>query len=163
MASKPGILLLVEDDPDILEEVAHYLRRRNFQVITAPDYKSGMQALANEALRFDVLLTDVKLGDGDGIDLLAYVNQSRGLPKPRVILITGHLDRGNVSQALSDGAEAVLLKPFSLGALLELLRRGAEADNAVTQSSAPCVQCSSSDGAKTKYGADSTLTIGMHT
>lgn len=126
MTDQTGIVLLVEDDPDILEEIAHFLRRRKFQVVTAPDFDSGMQALADVALSPDVLVTDVNLPDGDGLDLLNHVNgRPRPPSRPRVIVMTGHLDAQKVEQARRDGAETVLLKPFSLGDLLDQLRQGA--------------------------------------
>jgi DNA-binding NtrC family response regulator len=118
-------ILLVEDDNDILEEIAGFLRRRQYEVVTAPDFGSGRQALADEGHYPDVLLTDVHLPDGDGLDLLDDVNRRvPPPPRPRVIVMTGHLDAQKVGQAQRDGAERVLLKPFSLGTLLEQLRVG---------------------------------------
>jgi two-component system response regulator GlrR len=118
-------ILLVEDDTDILEEIAGFLRRRKYEVVTAPDFGSGFQALADAGRYPDVLVTDVHLPDGDGLALLDHVNRrTPPPPRPRVIVMTGHLDAQKVGQAHRDGAETVLLKPFSLGTLLEQLRTG---------------------------------------
>lgn len=128
MAAGKLTILLVEDDTDILDEIAGFLRRRQYEVVTAPDYGSGWQALADEGRYPDVLVTDVHLPDGDGLDLLAHVNKRLPPPpRPRVIVMTGHLDAQKVGQAQRDGAETVLLKPFSLGTLLQQLRAGAPA------------------------------------
>ncbi|MBX3501322.1 MAG: response regulator [Alphaproteobacteria bacterium] len=125
MATGKLTILLVEDDTDILEEIAGYLRRRQYEVVTAPDFGSGRLALADEGRYPDVLVTDVHLPDGDGLDLLEHVNsRTPPPPRPRVIVMTGHLDAQKVGQAQRDGAETVLLKPFSLGTLLQQLRTG---------------------------------------
>ena len=125
MAAGKLTVLLVEDDTDILEEIAGYLRRRQYDVVTAPDYGSGRQALSDEGRYPDVLVTDVHLPDGDGLDLLDHVNSRiPPPPRPRVIVMTGHLDAQKVGKAQRDGAEMVLLKPFSLGTLLQQLRAG---------------------------------------
>lgn len=126
MASGNLTILLVEDDMDILDEIAGFLRRRKYEVVTAADFGSGVQALSDEGRYPDVLVTDVHLPDGDGLALLDHVNRrSPPPPRPRVIVMTGHLDAQKVGQAQRDGAERVLLKPFSLGTLLEQLRVGA--------------------------------------
>lgn len=118
-------VLLVEDDPEILQEIAAFLRRRKFHVVTAPDYESGHLALQDTERSPDVLLTDVNLPDGDGLDLLEHVNRrTPPPPRPRVIVMTGHLDEQRVDRARRDGAETVLLKPFSLTRLLAQLREG---------------------------------------
>lgn len=124
MESRKLTILLVEDDSDILEEIAGFLRRRQYEVVTAPNFGSGQQALADEGRYPDVLVTDVHLPDGDGLDLLHHVNRrSPPPPRPRVIVMTGHLDAQKAGQAQRDGAETVLLKPFSLGTLLQQLRQ----------------------------------------
>lgn len=128
MAAGKLTILLVEDDTDILDEIAGFLRRRNYEVVTAPDFGSGFQALSDSAQYPDVLVTDVHLPDGNGLELLGHVNRrDPPPPRPRVIVMTGHLDAQKAGQACRDGAETVLLKPFSLGTLLRQLRDGAAA------------------------------------
>ena len=122
MTTTAGIILVVEDDVEILDEIARFLRRRNYQVLTALDVDGGKQALEGQP-HPDVLVTDVRLPDGEGLELLDQVQQ-RAMPRPRVIVMTGHLDQRKVDQALQDGAETVLLKPFGLADLLKQLRAG---------------------------------------
>jgi DNA-binding response OmpR family regulator len=111
-------ILLVEDEEAILQEIAEYLRRRRLDVATSASFEGAQRALAEAGDDLDILITDVRLPDGDGLDLVQQIGASSG-PRPRVIVITGHLDQKSVSAARDSGAEAVLLKPFSLKALFE--------------------------------------------
>ena len=111
-------ILIVEDEEAILQEIAEYLRRRRLTVATAPSVEGARQALAEAGEDLDVLITDVRLPDGDGLDLVQQIGASEG-PRPRVIVITGHLDQNAVAEARNGGAEAVLLKPFALRSLFE--------------------------------------------
>lgn len=111
-------ILLVEDEEAILQEIAEYLRRRRLSVATAPNFEGAQKVLAEAGQDIDVLITDVRLPDGDGLDLVQQISASTG-PRPRVIVITGHLDQNSVTAARNSGAEAVLLKPFALRSLFE--------------------------------------------
>jgi len=111
-------ILLVEDEEAILQEIAEYLRRRRLDVSTSASFEAAQQALAEVGDNLDVVVTDVRLPDGDGLDLVQQIGSSTG-PRPRVIVITGHLDQKSVTAARDSGAEAVLLKPFALRALFE--------------------------------------------
>lgn len=111
-------ILLVEDEEAILQEIAEYLRRRRIDVTTSANFEAAQRALVEAGNDLDVVVTDVRLPDGDGLNLVQQVGASRA-PRPRVIVITGHLDQKSVTAARDSGAEAVLLKPFALRALFE--------------------------------------------
>jgi two-component system response regulator PilR (NtrC family) len=117
---------LVEDEEAILQEVAEYLRRRRLSVSTSANFESAQRTLTEIIDGLDVLVTDVRLPDGDGLDLVQQVAASSGR-RPRVIVITGHLDQKSVTVARESGAEAVLLKPFALRTLLEQITSGQSA------------------------------------
>src|SRR5215469_3426484 len=90
--SKPTVLI-VDDEPDLLELVSLTLSRMNLQARTAVDVNSARRLLKSE--RFDLCLTDMRLPDGDGLDLVAWIQQNRAdLP---VAVITAH---GNVESAV---------------------------------------------------------------
>lgn len=110
-------ILIVEDEIGILEEIAAFLRRRSFVVLTSGDLDSARRALADSSAWPDVVLTDVKLPDGDGLDLVREL--SANTERPRLIVMTGHLDQDSVRDAREQGAEAVLMKPFPLRSLLK--------------------------------------------
>jgi two-component system response regulator PilR (NtrC family) len=109
--------LVVDDEPDIRELLGITLGRMNIEVKTAGDYASAIRALGSE--RFDLVLTDMRLPDGDGLDLVEWIQVHRpGVP---VAVITAH---GNVEaavRALKLGAFDFISKPLDLGALRKLI------------------------------------------
>jgi two-component system response regulator PilR (NtrC family) len=109
--------LVVDDEPDIRELLSITLGRMDVAVETAADYKSAVQQLGGE--RYELVLTDMRLPDGDGLDLVAWIQEHRpGMP---VAVITAH---GNVEaavRALKLGAFDFISKPLDLAALRRLV------------------------------------------
>ena len=109
--------LVVDDEPDIRELLAITLGRMNIDVETAGDYATAVKRLGSEV--YDLVLTDMRLPDGDGLDLVEWIQAHRpGVP---VAVITAH---GNVEaavRALKLGAFDFLSKPLDLGALRKLI------------------------------------------
>jgi len=109
--------LVVDDEPDIRELLAITLGRMSIDVETAGDYASAVKRLGSEV--YDLVLTDMRLPDGDGLDLVEWIQAHRpGVP---VAVITAH---GNVEaavRALKLGAFDFLSKPLDLGALRKLI------------------------------------------
>ncbi len=109
--------LIVDDEPDIRELLSITLGRMDIAVETAADYKSAVKQLGGE--RYDLVLTDMRLPDGDGLELIEWIQEHRpGVP---VAVITAH---GNVEaavRALKLGAFDFISKPLDLGALRRLV------------------------------------------
>ena len=99
-------ILLVEDDSAIVESLGAYLRAEDFEV-TAADGQRRVEALLDEQ-RFDLLLVDMSLRDGDGFGVCAAA-KARALP---VIFLTASADEGSVVTGLDMGAEDYITKPF---------------------------------------------------
>jgi len=68
-ASPRPVVLIVDDEPDLLELVSLTLSRMNLETRTAPDVGTARRLLKSE--QFDLCLTDMRLPDGDGLDLIA--------------------------------------------------------------------------------------------
>jgi two-component system response regulator PilR (NtrC family) len=113
----PSRALIVDDEPDIRELLAITLGRMQLEVATAGDYASAVKQLGGQ--RFDLVLTDMRLPDGNGLDLVEWIQAHRpGVP---VAVITAH---GNVEaavRALKLGAFDFISKPLDLGALRKLI------------------------------------------
>ncbi|MPZ34783.1 MAG: response regulator [Rhodospirillales bacterium] len=127
MTSKPSRnLLVVDDEPEILSEVAAYLRRRGEAVVTASSFTEAMQIMADDAVPIDILITDGCMPDGSGIDLL---QAALGRPcRPHsLIMMTGHFEESDLTPDLQAAGVVIVHKPFSLGALYRQLGPAAAA------------------------------------
>jgi len=109
--------LVVDDEPDIRDLLSITLGRMEFEVETAGDYASALKHLGGG--RFDLVLTDMRLPDGNGLDLVEWIQSH--LPGVPVAVITAH---GNVEaavRALKLGAFDFISKPLDLAALRKLI------------------------------------------
>ena len=113
-------LLVVDDEPEILSEVAAYLRRRGETVVTASSFTEGMQVLADDSVPIDILITDGRMPDGSGIDLLQAA-LGRSCRPQSLIMMTGHFEESDLTPDLQAAGVVVVNKPFSLGALYRQL------------------------------------------
>lgn len=79
-------ILLVDDEEDLLEEIAECLQRMGYEVQTASDAGRAISQVDGEA--YDAIVTDMRMPGEDGLTLLRHLNRTR--PDSRVIIITGH-------------------------------------------------------------------------
>jgi two-component system, NtrC family, response regulator PilR len=111
------VVLVVDDEPDLLELVSLTLSRMNLKTRTAADLESARKLLRSE--RFDLCLTDMRLPDGDGLDLVRWIQENRAtLP---VAVITAHGNVESAVRALKLGAFDFVSKPLDLGVLRKLV------------------------------------------
>ncbi|HZU99414.1 MAG TPA: response regulator, partial [Planctomycetota bacterium] len=114
--------LAVDDDPDAVEAVASFLEDRGFEVDRAEGVKSARRKLLRQA--YDVVVTDLQLGDGDGLDVLRSARE-RTMP-PEVLVLTGHATIETAVEAIRAGARDYLRKPIDPGQLEVALERTKE-------------------------------------
>jgi CheY-like chemotaxis protein len=111
-------ILLVDDDETIRKGVSNALHEEGFSVDTALD---GKQALERSLLRlYNLALIDIHLSDMDGIKLLRMLRE--GNPEIKEIVITGYPSLENAVQAINEGANAYIIKPFNPSDLLAKIR-----------------------------------------
>ncbi len=124
----PSVLTIVviDDEAELLGEISRFLQRRGHRVHAAASFAEG-QALIDSMINPDVLITDVRMPGGSGLDL-ARRSRVRH-PACHVIVMTGHLDQSQIGSAEELGAVAVLFKPFSFGRLLALVTSATEQRN----------------------------------
>jgi DNA-binding response OmpR family regulator len=115
-------VVVVEDDPDISHALDMLLSRRGYEVVCAPDGRSGLRAVHDA--RPDLLVLDISLPYLDGWAVLERVRDMSDLP---VLLLTAHGQESDKVRGLRSGADDYLTKPFSNAELLArveaLLRR----------------------------------------
>jgi len=102
-------ILVVDDDEDILNLIERHLSLKGYEVITAYD---GEQALSLiDKVKFDLVITDLKMPKIDGMELLRRVKEKD--PTVEVVILTGHGTMESVIEALRDGgAFDYLQKPL---------------------------------------------------
>ncbi|HST14663.1 MAG TPA: PAS domain S-box protein [Gaiellaceae bacterium] len=114
--------VLADDHPAVLDSVSRFLETRGMRVSQARD---GEQALATiRATQPDVAILDVAMSPTSGIDIARHVADVS--PQTKVILYTGHNDRGLLDRALDAGARGFVLKEGTLESLEEAVRTVAE-------------------------------------
>jgi DNA-binding NtrC family response regulator len=103
-----GSLLLVDDDRHVLTSMADWLRGLGHELDTAGSLAEGITAIGRK--EYDVVLADIRLGDGDGTEILRQCNQNH--PGTSVILITGYGTVESAVEAIRAGAFDFLTKPL---------------------------------------------------
>ncbi|WP_339511534.1 sigma-54-dependent transcriptional regulator [Pseudomonas sp. RL_15y_Pfl2_60] len=109
--------LIVDDEPDIRELLEITLGRMKLDTRCARNVKEAREWLAKEP--FDLCLTDMRLPDGTGMDLVQYIAQRH--PQMPVAMITAYGSLDTAINALKSGAFDFLTKPVDLGRLRELV------------------------------------------
>ena len=104
-------VLVVEDDAPIRETLREFLIGKNYKVSVA---RSGERAIAllDENHAFDIVLTDLRLPAGDGVEVLRRARERN--PSGYVVLMTGFASLESAIEAVRLGAFDYLVKPFSL-------------------------------------------------
>src|SRR5579863_9133740 len=111
------VVLVVDDEPDLLELVSLTLGRMSLKTRTTSDLSSARNLLRTE--RFDLCITDMRLPDGDGLDLVAWIQENRAVVP--VAVITAHGNVESAVRALKLGAFDFVSKPLDLGVLRKLV------------------------------------------
>ncbi|WP_310565490.1 sigma-54 dependent transcriptional regulator [Hydrogenophaga sp.] len=109
-AAPPAAVLVVDDEPDLRTLYELTLLREGYQVTSAPDLTQARESLAQQ--RFDVLITDMRLPDGLGLELLRELGA--GQRSEKAIVITAYGSAENAVEALKSGAFDYLTKPVDL-------------------------------------------------
>ena len=100
-------LLIVEDDKAFLQRLARAMEGRGFTVATAESVAEGLAQLETGSPAFAVV--DMRLGDGNGLDVIAALKQRR--PDARAIILTGYGNIATAVTAVKIGAVDYLAKP----------------------------------------------------
>lgn len=112
--TRPPMLLVVDDEADMLENIARILRRNNYPCLTADSSQTALAALERESP--DLILTDLRMPGIDGLALLRHAR--RLLPGIPVVIMTAYASDAAAREAREAGAAAFLTKPFAARDLL---------------------------------------------
>lgn len=113
-------VLLIEDEPNIIEAIGFILARDGWSVATHSDGRDALEVIRRESP--DVLILDVMLPGRSGFDILAELRADSGLAATPVLMLTA---KGQVKEreaAEAAGADRFMAKPFSNAEMLASVR-----------------------------------------
>ncbi len=116
IAKDSQTILLVDDDQSFREAIRGTLETAGYRVLEAAGGKSAQSVFSIE--KVDAVISDIRMPDGGGLELLHYVKRTRLVP---VILMTGFAELAETQEAHALGAAGFLAKPFRRDELLKLL------------------------------------------
>lgn len=132
LSTIPVQVLIVDDDEAHAQAVADSLLKVNCNCTVAASGERGIARVESET--FDIVVTDLKMGDIDGLAILRKTKEE--LPEAEVIVLTGHGSINSAVTAMQHGAYTYLTKPLDINELrtavdkasarLRLIRRNAE-------------------------------------
>ncbi len=114
-------ILVVDDDPRIIQLLQQFLDISGFAVRTAMDADDARNAL-EESLP-DLMILDVMLPSVDGIEFCASVRSQDGWDKFPIIMFSAKSDSQDVQRALDAGATEYISKPAPLKTMLSMIRK----------------------------------------
>jgi DNA-binding response OmpR family regulator len=112
--------LVVEDDPDIVELISHYLKAEGFVVESVADGRLALERLRSES--FSVLILDLQLPGRDGLSVCAELRRDARIRALPVIMLTARGDEADRVVGLEVGADDYIVKPFSPKELVARVR-----------------------------------------
>jgi DNA-binding response OmpR family regulator len=122
-------ILLVDDEPEILDICRDYLKASAFEVVTAKDGVQGLSAARRE--KPDLIVLDLMMPEMDGLDLCREIRRESNVP---IIMLTARVEEVDKLIGLEIGADDYMTKPFSpreLVARVKVVLRRASGDSAM--------------------------------
>ncbi len=111
-------ILLVDDEPDVVEMVQHRLELSGCEVITSANGKEGLERATNE--RPDLIVLDINMPVMNGLEMLEHLRSNPGLRSTPVIMCTTSGRTQNITRAMSFNISGYVTKPFDC---TELMRK----------------------------------------
>jgi len=121
-------VLIVDDEPDLVELVSYNLKKEGFQVATAPDGGAALEKTRKK--NFDLIILDLMLPGIQGIELCRILRNDPKTERVPIIMLTAKGDEADRIKGLETGADDYMAKPFSPRELVArvkaVLRRSGE-------------------------------------
>ena len=121
-------ILIVDDDPSVLQILKDRLEMNEYDVLTACDGREGL----DRAVMFkpDVILLDILMPTMDGLEMLKLLRKDPECDNIAVIIVTARSQTHDIGRAKSYGIEDYIIKPFDISELLEKIQKTCEGRNA---------------------------------
>ena len=119
-----GTVLVVDDEPGLREMLSILFRREGYTVTTAPGLATARDALQNTPKPYGVVLADLMMPDGSGLDVVTVAKEVS--PDTEVIVMTAHSTVETAIDAMKRGAYDFVTKPFATAELRALVGKAFE-------------------------------------
>ncbi len=120
-----GQVLVVDDEPIARENLAHALVRSGYEALAVGDSRSALAELGKKP--YDLLLTDLRLGEKSDMDGIGLMERARKLhPSLEVVVMTGYATIPGAVDAMNRGAYSYLAKPLNLDEVRALVAKAVE-------------------------------------
>ncbi len=115
-------ILIIDDEPNLPRQLAHFLKRHEYDVYTAGDGETGLRELQQRTI--DMVLLDLRLPRIGGLEMMGRIRKvDADVP---IVIMTAYADVRSAVTAMKSGATDYLLKGFDLDELLLVVRRALE-------------------------------------
>jgi two-component system, OmpR family, alkaline phosphatase synthesis response regulator PhoP len=114
-------ILLIDDEPDILEFLSYNFRKNKFNVITANNGLEGVQKAESELPH--VIISDILMPEMNGIDMCKIIRKNSEMNLTPFIFLTALCDDYKVLHAMLSGADEFVTKPIRFEYLLAIVNR----------------------------------------
>jgi DNA-binding NtrC family response regulator len=117
--SKSASVMILDDEPIVCQRLRSTLEKADLDIETFTDPNAALQRITEK--QFHVLITDLKMRELDGIEILKWVQKVS--PDTKVIIITGFATVEKAKEALKMGAYDFIAKPFRLSVIRDLVTK----------------------------------------
>ncbi len=117
-------ILVVDDEPGLREMLSILFRREKYEVTVCPGFVTAREAIRNAPAAFGVVLTDLMMPDGSGLDVLTLAKERS--QETEVIVMTAHSTVETAIEAMKRGAYDFVTKPFATAELRALVSKAFE-------------------------------------
>jgi len=124
-------ILVVDDEPNIVQTLQDRLEMNEYQVVTAGNGREGLEKVEQE--KPDVILLDVIMPIMDGHEMLEMLRKQPGGRDVSVIMLTARSQTQDIARANACGIDDYIVKPFDLSELLEKIESVVEHRKSVTK------------------------------
>ncbi len=122
--SERASVLVVDDEPGLREMLTILFRRERYEVTACPGFATAREAIRNSPTPYGVVLTDLMMPDGSGLDVLSLAKQRS--TETEVIVMTAHSSVETAIDAMKRGAYDFVTKPFATSELRALVLKAFE-------------------------------------
>lgn len=117
-------VLMIEDDPLVMETICDNLEMRGFQTIRAGNALKGLTKLVE--FDVDIVLLDINMPDLDGIETLKNIKKNDKTKNIPVLMLTGDAKKEIITQCLATGIADYIVKPVNADKLVTRIKKALE-------------------------------------